>query len=140
MADLTLTDGGRSLYFKGEVGDCFVRALAIASSQDYLKVYNKVKDACKQDKSKRKSSQRTGMHVKLAKKIMEDLGWLWVPTMAIGSGCTTHLRADELPKGRLLCRLSKHYAAVVDGVVHDNHDPRRGGTRCVYGYWRKDDG
>jgi hypothetical protein len=31
--------------------------------------------------------------------------------------------------------LSKHYAAVVDGVVHDLYDPSRDGTRCVYGYW-----
>jgi hypothetical protein len=26
---------------------------------------------------------------------------------------------------------------VIDGVVHDTHDPRRGGTRCVYGYYQK---
>lgn len=29
------------------------------------------------------------------------------------------------------------YAAVVDGVVRDTHDPSRDGTRCVYGYWRE---
>lgn len=57
------------------------------------------------------------------------------PTMAIGSGCKVHLRADELPTGRLVVSVSKHLVAVVDGVVHDTHDPRRGGTRCVYGYW-----
>ena len=56
--------------------------------------------------------------------------------MAIGQGCTVHLRADELPAGRLVVRLSRHVCAVVDGTVHDNHDPRRNGTRCVYGYWR----
>jgi len=36
---------------------------------------------------------------------------------------------------RLILSLSKHLAAMVDGVVHDTHDPSRGGTRCVYGYW-----
>jgi hypothetical protein len=28
---------------------------------------------------------------------------------------------------------------VIDGVIHDTHDCSRGGTRCVYGYWRKED-
>jgi hypothetical protein len=40
------------------------------------------------------------------------------------------------PPGRLVVRLSKHVAAVVDGVLHDTYDCSRGGTRCVYGYWR----
>ena len=56
--------------------------------------------------------------------------------MGIGTGCKVHLRKDELPMGRIIVALSKHYAAVIDGVVHDTHDPSRSGTRCVYGYWR----
>ena len=28
--------------------------------------------------------------------------------MPIGSGCKVHLRAEELPKGRLVVALSKH--------------------------------
>jgi hypothetical protein len=36
--------------------------------------------------------------------------------------------------------LSKHYAAVIDGVLYDTHDYdthdcAREGMRCVYGYW-----
>jgi len=30
---------------------------------------------------------------------------------------------------------SKHYTAVIDGVIHDTHDPSRDGTRAVYGYY-----
>jgi hypothetical protein len=55
--------------------------------------------------------------------------------MSIGQGCTVHLKADELPSGRLILSVSRHYVAMIDGVVHDTHDPSRGGTRCVYGYW-----
>ncbi len=55
--------------------------------------------------------------------------------MKIGQGCTVHLRADELPGGRLIVRVSRHMCAVIDGVIHDTHDPSRAGTRCVYGYW-----
>jgi hypothetical protein len=56
--------------------------------------------------------------------------------MQIGSGCTVHLSADELPSGRLVVSVSKHLTAVIDGVIHDTHDPSRRGTRCVYGYWQ----
>ncbi|MDM3928731.1 hypothetical protein QRB35_22225 [Mycobacterium intracellulare subsp. chimaera] len=68
---------------------------------------------------------------------MADLGWLWVPTMHIGSGCRVHLRADQLPSGRLVVSVSRHTVAVLDGIIHDTHDPTRDGTRCVYGYYRK---
>jgi hypothetical protein len=55
--------------------------------------------------------------------------------MRIGSGCKVHLRADELPGGRLIVHVSKHIVAVLNGVIHDTHDCSRGGNRCVYGYW-----
>ena len=57
--------------------------------------------------------------------------------MQIGSGCQVHLRANELPTGRLIVRLSKHSVAVIDHVIHDTHDCSRRGNRCVYGYWAK---
>ena len=65
------------------------------------------------------------------------IGWEWIPTMAIGSGCKIHLQDGDLPRGRLIVTVSKHMVAVVDGVIHDTTDPSRDGTRCVYGYWRK---
>ena len=68
---------------------------------------------------------------------MSSLGWRWVPTMQIGQGCTVHLRGDELPSGTLLVTVSKHYTAVIDGIIHDIYDPSREGTRCVYGYYHK---
>jgi hypothetical protein len=67
---------------------------------------------------------------------MERLGFVWTPTMTIGSGCRVHLRDGELPMGRLVVSVSKHATAVIDGVIHDTHDPARGGTRCVYGFWK----
>lgn len=33
-------DGGRSKYFKGNAGDCTVRALATLLQEDYKKIYN----------------------------------------------------------------------------------------------------
>lgn len=67
---------------------------------------------------------------------MTSYGWRFIPTMGIGTGCTTHLRDGEIPMvGRIVCNVSKHYVAVVDGVIQDTFDPSREGTRCVYGYW-----
>lgn len=47
---------------------------------------------------------------------------------------------DELPKDKtIIVSLSKHIAAVVNGVLHDLSDCSRNGTRCVYGYWEKEE-
>lgn len=134
-------DGGRAAAgFKGSTGDCATRAIAIATGLDYQEAYDLVnkhgKSERKSKKRRSKSSARTGVYGPTMRRIMAELGWEWTPTMLVGQGCKTHLKADELPEGRLIVSLSRHYAAVVDGVVYDNHDPRRGGRRCVYGYWR----
>ena len=135
-------DGGREeAGFKGRTGDCACRAIAIATGIPYKEVYNLINEYGKRERiGKRKrgrSNARTGVYHNTVRRIMEDLGWTWVPTMSIGSGCTVHLRGDELPPGRILTSLSRHYAAVVDGVVHDTYDSTRGGERCVYGYFKK---
>ena len=133
--DVIITDGGRALAgFRGETGDCFVRALAIAVEMDYREAYNLTRRTAKKYGER---SPRHGVKRKISDEILRDGGWQWVATMGIGSGCTVHLQTDELPSGRLICRVSRHWVTVIDGVAHDNHDPTRGGSRCVYGYWFK---
>lgn len=136
-------DGGRSKYFKAEqVGDCVTRAIAIATEQDYKVVYDAINRLAKQEKiTSRKrsiSNARNGVYKETIRKYMNSIGWKWHPTMKIGQGCTTHLREDELPRGRLVVSVSKHETAVIDGVLHDTYDCSRGGDRCVYGYYSKD--
>lgn len=167
-------DGGRSAAgYKGSCGDCVARAIAIATEQPYDKVYKALAEINSQyrgrrAKSAKAKSARHGIVTKSAafKRYMESLGWVFVPTMTIGSGCTVHLADGELPMGRLIASVSRHYCAVIDGVIHDTHDPNdRGSTiysanypenevpknarklangcwsyapkRCVYGYWKK---
>jgi hypothetical protein len=129
-------DGGRSKYFKGkDAGDCVVRAITIASGRDYKRVYDDLAELNKQYGNGHRTA-RDGLSPKAYKRYFGfDLNWVWHPTMHIGSGCQVHLRPDELPSGRIVCSLSKHLVAVIDGVVHDTYDPSRGGTRCVYGFW-----
>lgn len=133
-------DGGRAAAgYKGQTGDCVCRAIAIASGLPYQHVYDLLNDYTKisTKRQPRRGSARTGIYKPTTRRVLEDLGWLWTPTMAIGSGCRVHLRDGELPTGRLIAAVSKHVVAVIDGVIHDTHDPSREGTRCVYGYWRK---
>lgn len=110
-------DGGRSAAgYRGDADDCVVR-----------------------------SSARGGVYKVTCRKLLEGLGWIWTPTMGIGTGCRVHLADGELPDGRLLVSVSKHLTCVVDGVIYDTHDPQREpvivegeqiqGGRCVYGYW-----
>lgn len=153
-------DGGRTAAgYKGHAGDCVARAIAIATGRPYGEVYDALAHgAGTQRRSKhaarRARSARNGIHTsrKWFREYMASIGMVWVPTMRIGQGCTVHLVAGELPAGRLVVSVSKHYTAVIDGAVHDTHDPQRrtiwykgngpeSGVdriteRCVYGYWR----
>ena len=133
-------DGGRAAAgYKGEAGDCVTRAIAIATGLPYQAVYVGLNVAAQGERrSKRKrgtSSARQGVYKPTLRKYIAAMGWTWTPTMHIGQGCTVHLKASELPGGRVIVSLSKHVTAIIDGVIHDTHDPARDGTRCVYGYW-----
>ena len=132
-------DGGRAAAgYKGEASDCVCRAVAIASEQPYQVVYEAMNGAAALERltqGRRRSSARTGVWRATWKPWLVSHGWTWTPTMRIGQGCRVHLRAGELPGGRLVVVVSKHLVAVVDGVAHDTSDPTRNGTRCVYGYY-----
>lgn len=133
-------DGGRAAAgYRGYAGDCAVRAAAIGLGAPYAEVYAAVNVLAQAERprgGRKRSSAREGVWPRTLGKLLELAGWEWVPTMQIGSGCMVHLAAGELPPGRLVVRVSKHYCAVIDGVVYDTGDPAREGERCVYGYWR----
>jgi len=155
-------DGGRAAAgFKGSTRDCVARAIAIASGRPYLEIYDALNARSSGERQTvrtrrdgrrqfvRGSSARDGVLTsrKWFREYMQTLGFRWVATMRIGSGCTVHLHDGELPAGRLVVSVSRHLTAVIDGVVHDTHDPQRAtlhyhgaellriSRRCVYGYW-----
>tara|TARA_R110002110_G_scaffold178197_1_gene383091 strand:+ start:548 stop:1021 length:474 start_codon:yes stop_codon:yes gene_type:complete len=141
-------DGGRDeAGFKGATGDCVIRAIAIAMGIPYQEAYDDLHKAskdfrdtkrCKVAKQLAKEgacSPRKGVYKEVSDVYIESKGWRWQPTMSIGSGCKVHLRKDELPSGKIITRLTKHFCAVIDGVIQDTYDPSRNGTRCVYGYY-----
>jgi hypothetical protein len=163
-------DGGREKAgYKGKTGDCVVRAICIAANLPYDQVYKDLAEINLKTKTRHKHAGKEtlkfGTFVKSVgfKRYMEKLGWEFIPTMTIGSGCKIHLTEGELPMGRLIVSLSKHYTTVIDGVIHDTFSPEREvhccepdngrelkagewrnsngicriSRRCVYGYWRK---
>ena len=139
MTEWTHNDGGRAAAgFLGETSDCATRSIAIATGASYRTVYDRINILALDERPRgrrQRSHARTGVHTPTIRRYLESVGWVWVPTMHIGSGCQMHLRADELPAGRLVIRCSKHITAMIDGIIHDTFDPSRNGTRCVYGYW-----
>lgn len=133
MANFIYDDGGRlEAGYKGKTRDCVIRAIAISTKIPYKKVY---KDISKLQGS----TVRKGVFKKWYDTYLKELGWIWKPTMLFGQGCKVHLKAEELPKGNIIVRLSKHLAAVENGIVRDTFDCTREGKRCVYGYYYKED-
>ena len=133
-------DGGREQAgYRGEAGDCAVRAASIATGLSYKQVYDAINLLAKDERprgNKIRSSARNGVWPKTLGKFLEAHGFIWVPTMGIGTGCQVHLRESEIPQiGKVIARVSKHYTAIIDGVINDTHNPDRNGWRCVYGYW-----
>ncbi len=137
-------DGGRTAAgWKSLAGDCATRAVAIVTGKPYMEVYNEIVAASlservsakRKGRGERRSHPRSGVYAATMQRYLKGLGFAWTPTMTIGGGCKVHLRSEELPTGRLICRVSKHFVAVIDGVIHDTHDCSREGNRCVYGYW-----
>ena len=137
-------DGGRKAAgFGGEAGDCVCRAIAIATGKPYRETHDELTTIGWRYTGIWRYSDEPGFDMpwrearrRLRAYIKDSLGWTWTPTMKIGSGCKVHLRAEELPDGRLIAQVTHHLVAVIDGVVHDLGDCSRGGTRCVYGYYR----
>lgn len=153
-------DGGRAAAgYKGKAGDCVARAITIVSGRPYAEVYATLSGGAGNERKSKGATARNGIRTKRKwfKDYMASLGFVWTPTMRIGQGCKIHLTDGELPMGRLVVAVSRHYTAVIDGVIHDTHDPQREARvmhfngasdsndprvthsiqrRCVYGYWK----
>lgn len=133
--NLIFNDGGRGLAGrKGTAGDCCARSVSIVTGRDYATVWAELAELHHAQGLGRTADRgifcNPALHHYLA-----GLGMVWTSCMRIGTGCRVHMRANELPAGRLMLRLSRHYTAVIDHKIHDTADPSRAGTRCVYGFW-----
>jgi Protein of unknown function (DUF2786) len=123
-------DGGRTASKHDEVNDCACRAIAIATERPYHEIWTAFRTILEAEGPRR----RSGVDESVQHKLMESLGWTWVPTQK------AHLREDDLPAGRLVVCIKGHSVAVVNGVIHDTFNPSRkksGSPPHVYGYYKK---
>lgn len=148
VIDITMpfiyADGGRAhAGYAGKAGDCVARAIANVTGRPYQEIYDRLaagNATQRRGKGETKRRERTASNGIMTRRkwfddYMASLGFRWVPTMRVGQGCKVHLRAGELPMGKLVVNVSRHMTAVIDGVIFDTYDPSRAGTRCVYGYY-----
>lgn len=125
MSNWKYNDGGIP---EGEKSYSVVRAIAIVTGKPYQEVHDALH-------SKLKRAKTRAAYKEVYHQYILSAGFAWHPVMKIGTGCKMHLKKEELPRGKLICSLSKHFCAVIDGIIQDTHDPSREGTRCVYGYY-----
>lgn len=146
METFKFNDGGREAAgYKGKTGDCVCRAICIITGLPYQEVYDRLANGNATQRRGKREGSRAGLKTaargistkrKWFDQYITSLGFEWVPTMKIGQGCKVHLKADELPMGKIIVNVSKHFTTMIDGVINDTYDCSRQGTRCVYGYYK----
>ena len=126
------SDGGRAAAgFSGNVDDCSARSIAIAMALPYERVHRELSQQFG-------FSADYGMSQQAIHRYVFSYGWRWTSTKGMGhNSFYVYLREGNLPPGRIIARVENHVTAVIDGVIHDNHDPSEGGHRGVFGYWSK---
>jgi hypothetical protein len=108
-------DGGRwdAGYRPRHVGDCVVRAIAIATEKPYDEVHKALGKP------------------RLYHPYLTSLGWGHIPI----AGRKIRLSPESLPPGRLVVEISRHLVAVIDGVIHDTYLPSN--RHCLRGYFAR---
>jgi hypothetical protein len=72
--------------FRGKVGDCVTRSIAIATRLPYRHVYAVEREARRERPTRgRDSSARNRVFRQICQRVLESLGWGWVPTMCDSS-------------------------------------------------------
>lgn len=132
-------DGGRSKYFKGNAGDCVVRAIAIATSTDYKIVYDELYQANKEYLASKKTkvakrmksaTPRNGNFKTIYKKYLISKGWEWVTLKKFGSTERTKLDALTHLKTPIIVSVNRHLLCMINGTVNDTWDSR-------YSFWEE---
>lgn len=112
MIPFVFDDGGKAETGSSKVKDCVVRALSIALEHGYAVTQELVGN-------------------ENWRRLLRRLGWQWQ------DGPPVKLTNAELPPGRLIVQAEGHLVAVVDGTVHDTHDPNRDLPRVITGFYSK---
>lgn len=125
------SDGGRQAAgFKGVSGDCAVRALSIATGLEYRHSMKLIKEFAARGKQGNKAIAK-GVYKEDLDALLRSLGWTWKTAPKFTGRKAMY---SDIP-GIAIVRMARHYAAVLDGELHDSWDSS---GKMVYGYWTKD--
>jgi len=131
--DFVKHDGGRKAAgFKGDTGDCVVRAIVIATGVKYREVYDELFNIAKHfepcqkrttkhlkmvEKIRSKPSPRTGVFLLVSDKYLDLRGYRPVKTSCL-------LDDDLFKKGTYIVYTRMHFSVIKDGVLYDSFDSR----------------
>jgi len=136
----TYNDGGRALAgFKGSTRDCGCRAVAIATGRDYREVYSFLNRMSKVEHLPRgwnKSHSRTGVHAITMHKYLKALDFKWTSCVYQDNDRFMCINKDDLPMGRLVLYMHRHFAAVINHVLYDTWNSGSGRYYQLKGYWK----
>ena len=121
MIEYQYTDGGRSEVFsgKGNAGDCVTRALSIISGRPYKECYDRLAEANKKYNGGRKSA-RNGVDKRAYAKVYKEFGLKKISLFNMKPRPTFTEAYNQF--GDCIVSTTKHVAAIVDGVLLDNHN------------------
>lgn len=121
-------DGGRvKAGFKSQT-DCGIRAMAIACNIPYNEARKYLKEASKNGR-KGSGAIATGIYKEDMEAALKKFGFVRKSSPKLVG---RKARYYDLPKGRIVAHMAKHFAAVIDGELHDSWDSS---NKMVYDYW-----
>ena len=139
MINYVYDDGGREAAgFKGEAGDCVVRAISIGTNKPYKEVYDAMGEAFaaagfarsgnidvtrrRKDSTTRKDRQRDGRKgYRIQRQVMKDFGLELIRLKSRSRMTYTQAYAFA---GDCVVTTTKHVCALKDGALHDTFDGR----------------
>jgi hypothetical protein len=125
-------DGGRSIYFKGQVGDCAVRAIAIALKKDYMDVYNDFKVLIKEKGSQKDEDPGKGVFVETIRTYLSKNGYKYIHR----KGSLSKDNPEIIKTGTIIYCLENHLVTLKEGVVCDIFNSS-GKNTLIQGYFIK---
>lgn len=109
---------------------CGVRALVLATGIEWTEAERLLRHCCKNGKAGNGALSR-GIYKEDYNACLEFLGYKWVAAPKFEG---RKARAHDLPPGKHIASMAKHYCCVIDGDVYDTWDSS---DKMVYGYWTK---
>lgn len=125
------TDGGRVQAGFKSLTDCGIRAMAVACDISYQEARKALKEASKNGR-KGSGAISTGIFKEDMEKALQAYGFVRKSAPKLEG---RKARYYDLPRGRIVANMAKHFAAVIDGNLYDSWDSS---GKMVYDYWIKE--